>query len=133
MSGRIKALSLYKSILRAHDKFLPREMRQLGDAYVKSEFRLHKSAKPEQTTLFFTEWEKYLQHIERTGRENQSMEVGLVDRQQAPGVTSSTDNILQNRGPSFGTDVSNDIEFNEEQQGQLEKLREEAANAGGKI
>lgn len=61
------------------------------------------------------------------------MEVGLVDRQQAPGVTSSTDNILQNRGPSFGTDVSNDIEFNEEQQGQLEKLREEAANAGGKI
>ena len=37
MSGRIKALSLYKDILRAHDKFLPHEMKQLGDAYVKSE------------------------------------------------------------------------------------------------
>jgi len=37
MSGRIKALSLYKNILRAHDKFLPHEMKQLGDAYVKSE------------------------------------------------------------------------------------------------
>ena len=37
MAGRIKALSLYKNILRAHDKFLPHEMKQLGDAYVKSE------------------------------------------------------------------------------------------------
>lgn len=34
---RNKALSLYKSILRAHSKYLPMEMRQLGDAYVKSE------------------------------------------------------------------------------------------------
>ena len=37
MAGRIKALSLYKNILRAHDKFLPHQMRALGDAYVKSE------------------------------------------------------------------------------------------------
>jgi len=42
-------------------------------------FRLHKTAKPEQATLFFVEWEKYLQHIERTGREKQSIELGLVD------------------------------------------------------
>jgi len=40
MAGRIKALSLYKNILRAHDKFLPHEMKQLGDAYVKSEVSL---------------------------------------------------------------------------------------------
>jgi hypothetical protein len=37
--SRIKALTLYKSILRAHSKYLPMEMRQLGDAYVKSEVR----------------------------------------------------------------------------------------------
>lgn len=53
-------------------------MRQLGDAYVQSEFRLHKTAKPEQATLFFVEWENYLQHIERAGREKQSIEMGLV-------------------------------------------------------
>ena len=39
MAGRYRALSLYKSILRAHDKFLPRSMRQMGDAYVKAEVR----------------------------------------------------------------------------------------------
>jgi hypothetical protein len=38
--SRDKALALYKSILRAHSKYLPMEMRQLGDAYVKSEVRL---------------------------------------------------------------------------------------------
>ena len=46
VSGRIKALSLYKNILRAHDRFLPSAMKQLGDAYVKAEvsflfFSLH--------------------------------------------------------------------------------------------
>ena len=39
VSGRIKALSLYKNILRAHDRFLPSAMKQLGDAYVKAEVR----------------------------------------------------------------------------------------------
>jgi len=32
-----RALSLYKAVLRAHQRYLPHEMRQLGDAYVKSE------------------------------------------------------------------------------------------------
>ncbi|KAL7474855.1 hypothetical protein ACHAWX_000045 [Stephanocyclus meneghinianus] len=31
-----KGLNLYKSILHAHSKHLPMEMRQLGDAYIKS-------------------------------------------------------------------------------------------------
>jgi hypothetical protein len=38
MQTRTRALSLYKSILRAHDRYLPSQsMKQLGDAYVKSE------------------------------------------------------------------------------------------------
>mmetsp|Transcript_21129 Transcript_21129/g.27102 ORF Transcript_21129/g.27102 Transcript_21129/m.27102 type:complete len:140 (+) Transcript_21129:2-421(+) len=134
MASRNKALSLYKSILRAHDKFLPHSMRQLGDAYVKAEFRLHKNAKPEQTQQFFVEWEKYLQHIERTGRGNQSMDVGLLDKnnpqqhprqqQVPPSMRSSSDSS------SFGKDLSTDAVLNEEQEGQLDKLREEAARAG---
>mmetsp|Transcript_6378 Transcript_6378/g.14423 ORF Transcript_6378/g.14423 Transcript_6378/m.14423 type:complete len:150 (-) Transcript_6378:2443-2892(-) len=149
MAGRNKALSLYKSVLRAHEKFLPRDMRQLGDAYVKAEFRLHRKAEPEQATQFFTEWEKYRQHIERTGRENQSIDVGLVDQQQqvvpsspmmaTMGSSSNNDETStnNNRGSLFGKHVAQNVVFNEEQEGQLGKLREEAVNAanaaGGKI
>lgn len=35
-------IPLYRRILRGHRKYLPREMRLLGDEYVKSEFRAHK-------------------------------------------------------------------------------------------
>lgn len=36
-------IPLYRRILRTHRKHLPREMRLLGDEYVKSEFRSHKN------------------------------------------------------------------------------------------
>ncbi|KAG5957054.1 hypothetical protein E4U58_006306, partial [Claviceps cyperi] len=35
-------LLLYRRLLRAHRKYLPAEMRLLGDEYVKAEFRLHR-------------------------------------------------------------------------------------------
>jgi hypothetical protein len=33
---------LYRRLLRAHRKYLPAEMRLLGDEYVKAEFRAHR-------------------------------------------------------------------------------------------
>lgn len=36
-------LPLYRRLLRGHRKFLPQEMRVLGDQYIKKEFRDHKS------------------------------------------------------------------------------------------
>jgi hypothetical protein len=36
-------LSLYRNILRAHQQ-LPQAHRELGDAYVRNEFRLHRNA-----------------------------------------------------------------------------------------
>lgn len=36
-------IPLYKRLLRTHRKFLPAEMRVLGDEYVKREFRSHRS------------------------------------------------------------------------------------------
>jgi hypothetical protein len=33
--------------------------RQLGDEYVKEEFRAHQTAKHEQVDVFMTEWSKY--------------------------------------------------------------------------
>jgi len=38
-STRLNAISLYKNILRAHARYLPHEMKQLGDAYVRAEVR----------------------------------------------------------------------------------------------
>uniref|UniRef100_A0A668V5A3 Succinate dehydrogenase assembly factor 3 n=1 Tax=Oreochromis aureus TaxID=47969 RepID=A0A668V5A3_OREAU len=46
--------SLYKRILR---RFLPIELRALGDQYVKDEFRRHKSAEPKEVKSFMKEWE----------------------------------------------------------------------------
>jgi len=40
-------------------------MRRLGDEYVRSEFRLHKSAKPEFLSSFFGAWEDYLAMISK--------------------------------------------------------------------
>lgn len=34
---------LYRRLLRAHRKHLPRDMRLLGDEYVKAEFRAHRA------------------------------------------------------------------------------------------
>jgi hypothetical protein len=36
-------IPLYRRLLRAHRKHLTREMRLLGDQYVKSEFRAHRN------------------------------------------------------------------------------------------
>lgn len=36
-------LPLYRRLLRAHRRHLPREMRLLGDEYVKAEFRAHRN------------------------------------------------------------------------------------------
>ena len=95
--------------------------------------------------MFFVEWEKYLQHIERTGRENSSIDVGLVDHQQHQHQHMQHANqghiveqehhqpLRRKAGGAlfFGRDVMNDVVFSEDQVGQLEKLREEAAKAAG--
>ena len=46
---------LYKIIFQLH-KSLPDGMRELGNSYVRNEFKLHKTASPEQTKVFMSEW-----------------------------------------------------------------------------
>lgn len=48
--------TIYKRILVLH-RFLPIDLRALGDQYVKDEFRRHKSASPEEVRSFMKEWE----------------------------------------------------------------------------
>ncbi|CAJ1953324.1 unnamed protein product [Cylindrotheca closterium] len=113
--GRGAALSLYRAILRAHKDNLPAEMRSLGDAYVKSEFKLHKTVeKTVQLDAFFTAWEEYLNQVQQTARIKESS-LSLGEKE----ITAS-----------FGQHLSPDIELSEEQEMQLEKLKEEASKAG---
>ncbi|KAA8579172.1 hypothetical protein FQN60_014596, partial [Etheostoma spectabile] len=51
-----KVRSLYKRILVLH-RFLPIDLRALGDQYVKDEFRRNKGASSEEVKCFMTEWE----------------------------------------------------------------------------
>ncbi|KAM0332307.1 hypothetical protein ACHAQA_002583 [Verticillium albo-atrum] len=58
-------IPLYRRLLRAHRKFLPAEMRLLGDEYIKAEFRSHREVdNPAHLIGFLSEWQLYAQQIE---------------------------------------------------------------------
>ncbi|RPA86798.1 ACN9 domain-containing protein [Ascobolus immersus RN42] len=60
----ILPLQLYRGILRAHRTKLPKPARELGDSYVKHEWRLHKGVTDGViVTKFLTEWKGYLDNI----------------------------------------------------------------------
>jgi mannitol-1-phosphate/altronate dehydrogenase len=99
-----------------------------------TQFRLHTKAKPEHLDGFFAEWNKYLKHVERVGREKQLVDAALIDasQQQQQQQQHSNNANTTNRRRGFGQDVSADVQFNDEQKEQLRKLREEAVTAGAK-
>eukprot|EP00943_MAST-04B_sp_MAST-4B-sp1_P005881 g5881.t1 len=59
------ALNLYRRILRLHRKKLPFQMKEMGDKYVKEEFRQHKDASQEFVVQFMDQWEQYAQMLEQ--------------------------------------------------------------------
>ncbi|XP_072531939.1 succinate dehydrogenase assembly factor 3, mitochondrial [Salminus brasiliensis] len=99
-----KVRSLYKRILLLH-RFMPIDLRALGDQYVKDEFRRHKSASPEDAKLFMKEWESYSKTL-------QAQVLGTVE----------------NKKLSFGTDLPEQKlqDFQDEQIGQLYELLQES-------
>ncbi|VDK21051.1 unnamed protein product [Taenia asiatica] len=64
---------LYKMILRTH-KALPPELRELGDRYVREEFRRHKNCDPVYVGPFMMEWTRYLVDLNKQIRS--AMKVG---------------------------------------------------------
>lgn len=94
--------SLYKRILVLH-RFLPIDLRALGDQYVKDEFRRHKQATPEEVTNFMTEWENYKDTLQSQVLEAAGVRLGPI---------------------KFGVDLSEASlsNFQEEQIGQLYEL-----------
>ena len=56
-----KGLKLYRQILKLHSKKLPAEMRIIGFAFVRNEFRENlQKANESQFELFSIGWEKYI-------------------------------------------------------------------------
>ncbi|XP_030645413.1 succinate dehydrogenase assembly factor 3, mitochondrial [Chanos chanos] len=77
-----KVRSLYKRILILH-RFLPIDLRALGDQYVKDEFRRHKAASEAEGKCFMKEWENYkdtlqTQVLESLGDKTKKADFGSV-------------------------------------------------------
>ena len=81
-------LALYRDILRAHQRFLPADARQLGDAYVKAEFKLHKGASESFLMQFERQWRDYLTTLKLSnadgaiGREMTAEEIATLSDEQ---------------------------------------------------
>jgi hypothetical protein len=109
-------------------------MRELGDSYIKAEFRLHKKAKPEQASTFFVEWDKYLDQIVLQGEKVRNQEslasVGALETNT--GSSDDNNNNNNNTNKLFGENLPSDLELSEEQESQLDKLRVEASKRTGK-
>ncbi|KAL8910573.1 MAG: hypothetical protein Q9171_004155 [Xanthocarpia ochracea] len=74
-------IPLYRRILRAHRKFLPSEMRLLGDEYVKSEFRSHRNVEnPIHIVGFLNEWQRYAQEVEGDTWHGTKLDTDKIDK-----------------------------------------------------
>ncbi|KAK4447688.1 putative mitochondrial acetate non-utilizing protein 9 precursor [Podospora aff. communis PSN243] len=72
-------IPLYRRLLRAHRKHLPKEMRVLGDEYVKAEFRAHRDVEnPVHLIGFLSEWQLYAQKIEGESWVGEKLDEGKI-------------------------------------------------------
>ncbi|KAF0024662.1 succinate dehydrogenase assembly factor 3, mitochondrial [Scophthalmus maximus] len=94
--------SLYKRILVLH-RFLPIDLRALGDQYVKDEFRRHRGASAAEAKGFVAEWQQYKDTLQTQVLESAGERLGAV---------------------KFGADLSDRklSDFQEDQIGQLYEL-----------
>ncbi|TKA66895.1 Succinate dehydrogenase assembly factor 3, mitochondrial [Cryomyces minteri] len=74
-------IPLYRRLLRAHRHKLPKDMRLLGDEYVKSEFRAHRDMEnPVHIIGFLTEWQMYAQQLEGDSWRGEHMDRSKIDK-----------------------------------------------------
>ncbi|KAF1810636.1 ACN9-domain-containing protein [Eremomyces bilateralis CBS 781.70] len=72
-------IPLYRRILRAHRRKLHPDMRMLGDQYVKSEFRAHKTVEnPVHIIGFLSEWQQYAQALEGESWREEKLDQGKM-------------------------------------------------------
>mmetsp|Transcript_12791 Transcript_12791/g.39280 ORF Transcript_12791/g.39280 Transcript_12791/m.39280 type:complete len:128 (+) Transcript_12791:56-439(+) len=67
--NRSTVLSLYRSILRLHQRKLSSDLRELADKYLKNEFKAHKKATEDQAREFMAQWLMYHEHLRQAKSE----------------------------------------------------------------
>ncbi|XP_035174370.1 succinate dehydrogenase assembly factor 3, mitochondrial [Oxyura jamaicensis] len=104
---------LYRRLLRLH-RALPPALRELGDRYVREEFRKHKAAGPAEAQRFLREWENY---------------AALIRQQINEDKQNSREKTV------FGIQLTEEKlnDFRDEQIGQLKELMDEATKPHKKI
>ena len=127
-------LALYRSILRAHQRYLPPSARELGDAYVKSEFELHRGASAGFMAQFEREWRDYLTTLAvadkdgASGREMTADEVAALSDEQKVRAWLAGRMFESGRCGAVAR-VTGRIDSRLNSQVQLLKIRESAAGA----
>ncbi|CEP64305.1 Sdh7p LALA0_S11e01112g [Lachancea lanzarotensis] len=80
-------LQLYRRILREH-RNLPDAQRELGDQYVKNEFKLHKTtSNPLHIVGFLASWQDYLHVVTQGQWHEATLSAELLDKMSPDQVT----------------------------------------------
>ncbi|PGH01020.1 acetate non-utilizing protein 9, mitochondrial [Blastomyces parvus] len=101
VSALLPPLQLYRRLLRAHRKKLPKDMRLLGDEYVKNEFRAHRDVdNPIHIVGFLTEWQLYAQKLEGDTWQGEKLDKTKIDKMsdQQIGQLYELMNTLKGKG-----------------------------------
>jgi len=120
LSAGAPIMALYRSILRIHRVKLPTPMREMGDRYVREEFKSHIAADTtqEQWALFVAEWHRY-----------RNMLAGAAD-------VGSGSTVLDNDALVTGIDRSGEFtdeavaDMSQEQRDRLTAVRRKAMKIG---
>lgn len=89
-------IPLYRRLLRAHRKHLAPEMRVMGDQYIRSEFRAHRSTEnPVHIIGFLTEWQMYAQQIEGEAWRGEKMDKTKIEKMSGEFTKLRDHGILQ--------------------------------------
>ncbi|XP_066053165.1 succinate dehydrogenase assembly factor 3, mitochondrial isoform X1 [Chamaea fasciata] len=131
------ARRLYRRLLQLH-RSLPPALRDLGDRYVKEEFRRHKAAEPAEAQRFLREWEASARRPAGPGRGRECHCKGtgpgksyaaLIQQQ----INEDKQNLREKAvyGIQLTEEKLND--FRDEQIGQLKELMDEATKPKKKI
>jgi len=86
--------ALFRRILRAHRLKLPFHLRELGDRYVKDEFRKHAKADAKWLRGFAASWEEYAAALERQSAATAEGIGRALEPEQVRGLSDEQKNQL---------------------------------------
>lgn len=116
----LSPLPLLRKILRVH-RTLPLELRTLGDAYVKSEFKLHATTdNPMHIVGFLSEWQKYAQDLTHQASNTSFVSEDGRAQDRDPGTTRARGVVKEWTGGKI--DKSKIDKMSDEQLAQLYEL-----------